>query len=985
MVVRSASVRSWFLGIGVGLWLAAAGRAQDDDYHLQLQDAMRLLDKGSLTSAAAGFQELLDAQEEEKPPDRPPADVVLEAQAGLFEIDLRRGRYEAVAANVEKYPELLQHRQFVLLSERADRAIGRYDRAIATLRTLVGAAAADIEARYELGCALDEDGQRGAARNEWQAATALPRPHEAQQLACLGACRWRLGGRDNFTTGSQDLVEALRLEPRCALARTVLGMLKFEAYGEAMGFPSGEKDLTRVLDEHGDLEMALLALYRLRHANFQLDPGKTERLLDRVLALNERSVPALMLRGAGILDDRRYGDAADILDAALRINPKHLQLLAHRAAVAFLQHDEDAYRGFRQQALRGDANWGEPDRILGEHLVALYRFADALPFFQAALDVDGNDVATLQGMAKALVYIGEGEHAKELLLRAKDLEPGFVDAWRNNALAVQNLLDTEYTTIDSEHFKLQLHKDDVDVMRQYLMPQYLQALDVLGSKYDFRPEKKVKVEVFHTWDDFSVRTIGFRGFTALGACFGNFITLVSPVDSDLRQQDFMWEATVWHEYTHVLTLGLSRHRVPRWLTEGFSVYEEKQRDPAWERGMDRELFDAYHNQDIPPIHLLNRLFRGPRILFGYYQGGLIVELLARDFGFKKATALLMAFGEDLDLEAAFHKALGISSAAFDKRLLDYVATEKLRSMRLVPHFDDAAVDRLRVKAFGEPDNVAVHLDLAWAFVQRGNPVDAGAQLAAALRRDPDNASAQLVRAEMLHRRQAMDEAMAAWQQGFAGGADDFDSRIAYGRALLQSGDAAGAEQQFQRAKALWPNCTEQDNAPELLLAQIYRDQGRREQALMEMKGYCKRTARAYQPRWTLAQFEREAGDRKAELQYLIECNRIDPFCRELHQLMAEASVALGDKAQAALEYEVAAAVAVDLDRKYQKRGAEAPARDGPEDLAERGRLWLQAARLRHELGEDPRALELLDRIARVAPDSEAAGLAGDLRREWQGR
>ena len=33
-------------------------------------------------------------------------------------------------------------------------------------------------------------------------------------------------------------------------------------------------------------------------------------------------------------------------------------------------------------------------------------------------------------------------------------------------------------------------------------------------------------------------------------------------------------------------------QVPRWLTEGFSVYEERQRDPTWERGMDRELHSA---------------------------------------------------------------------------------------------------------------------------------------------------------------------------------------------------------------------------------------------------------------------------------------------------------------------------------------------------------------------------------------------------------
>ena len=46
------------------------------------------------------------------------------------------------------------------------------------------------------------------------------------------------------------------------------------------------------------------------------------------------------------------------------------------------------------------------------------------------------------------------------------------------------------------------------------------------------------------------------------------------------------------------------------------------------------------------------------------------------------------------------------------------------------------------------------------------------------------------------------------------------------------------------------------------------------------------------PRLTLAQFEREHGNRAEELRYLVECNRIDPFHRELHVLLAEAYVAL---------------------------------------------------------------------------------------------
>ena len=92
------------------------------------------------------------------------------------------------------------------------------------------------------------------------------------------------------------------------------------------------------------------------------------------------------------------------------------------------------------------------------------------------------------------------------------------------------------------------------------------------------------------------------------------------------------------------------------MSGGTGVYEEKQRDPSWERGMDRELFDAFHNQDIPPVHLMNRLFRGPRILFGYYQGGLVIELITKLYGFGKALDLLRAFGEDLDTEEAFEKA-----------------------------------------------------------------------------------------------------------------------------------------------------------------------------------------------------------------------------------------------------------------------------------------------------------------------------------------
>ncbi len=976
----------WWLGAALALPLAAQQPAEPGEYEFLLQDGQRKLTKGELSAARAAFEEILDAAAEEPEAARPASSVVDGANLGLLDIDLRHGEYEKVRdAFAAATAAFRQSRDAMLLHAETIARLGDYGAAAQLLQELVQRSAADLQARHELGEVLQRDGQRQRAREVWQQNVEQPVPEDGLQLAFRGRSLWRLGGRDNLEAASQALVDSMRLVPDRPEARITLGILKFEAYGEAMGFPSGEKDLNKVLEQSGDLEQALLAMYRVRSANGVLDASKTERFLDRVFDRNPRCVAAITLRGANVLDDRRYRDSVAMFDTALAIDPNDRETLCHRAAAAWLLHDQDAYAAFRARALAGDPGWPVADRTLADHLVALYRFADALPFYAAAQAAAPDDIATLHGMARASVYTGNGGRAKELLERAKALAPGIVDPWRNNSLAVQQLLDTEYTVVEHDNFRLQLHRDDAEVLRAYLMPIQLEAAEVLGAKYGWQPEQSTKVEVLHTWDDFSVRTIGFRGFTALGACFGRLITLVSPVDADLRKQDFMWEATAWHEYTHVLTLGISNHRVPRWLTEGFSVYEEKMRDPTWERGMDRELFDAFHNRDIPPVRLLNRLFRGPRILFGYYQGGLIVELLARQHGFAKALALLRAFGEDLDTEDAFQKALGISSAEFDAQLLEFVEKDKLRGMRMVQRFDEAALQRLLVRAAQDRSNLQVRIDLAWACLQRENPVDAGRWLAEVLRADPDHAQAMLVRAEMMRRRKEHEPAMEFWRRGFAGGADDFDSRLAYGDALLAAGDSEGAAAQWQRAKACWPSCTEQGVAPELRLARLYREQGDSTRAQMEMKSFCRRTARAFTPRYQLAEFERESGNIAGQAQYLVECNRIDPFDRELHTRLGEAYETLGKRAQAALEFEVAAAVLPSMDRRYLARGAERPDGDATPQREERGQLWLRAAKIRHAIGDGERAAALLARITADASGTDAATDAAALQQEWRGR
>lgn len=964
-----------------------AGEAEDasSEYEDMLQDAKRRLLRGEVLAAETKLEELFEYLIEDRVEEDSRYRIGVEL--GLNEIALRRGNYEKARDGLMALPKSVgQVREVVLLKARVLRRLGNYDQAIALLQTLVVADEADCHARHQLGAVLHDNGLRRRAEALWQEnADRMPRPQDPLQLAYVGRSMFRLAGRDNYEAASRLLIDSMKAAPERPEARTTLGELKFLAYGETAGFPSGEKDLKKVLDQNGDDEDALLAMYRIRSANMVLDANKTEKFLSRVLDRNPRSVPALLERASNVLDDRRFEEAVRRLNEVLSIDPNHRIALCHRAAAAMLLHSDEEFRANRERALAGDADWPECDRIIGDHLAALYRFAAAVPFYEAALVRAPEHVPSLHGLARSLIYTGGGKRARLLLEQAKTLQPGLVDPWRNNAIAVQDLLEQEYDTIENGDFTMLLHKDDSEVLRAYLLPIHLEAVEVLGTKYGWKPKVKTTVEVFHTWDDFSVRTIGFRGFTALGACFGRLITLVSPVDMDLRRQDFMWEATAWHEYTHVLTLGVSNNRVPRWLTEGFSVYEERAREKSWERGMQRDLFDAFHNQDIPPVHLMNRLFRGPRILFGYYQGGLIVELIEKRFGFSDALELLRGFGDDLPLQEVFNRALGMSSRKFDGIFLDYVEKDLLRGLKLVPRFDNATLSRRMVAAKRDPSDLQSRIDLCWAALQRNNPVDAGRWLADVLRTNPEHPQGLLVRAEMLRRRGQLDQALQMWQRGFKNGADDFDSRIRCGDVMLQQGDEAGAIDQWQRAKACWPSCTEQATAPELRLAKLYRDQGERTQAQMEMKAYCRRTARAFAPRYTLAEFEKEADNRRGELQYLIECNRIDPFYREMHVRMGDAYEALGQPAQAALEFEVAAAVNPAVDRAYLSSQAKAPAADNPEELSARCKLWLRAAKLRHQLNDSERRDSLLARVLQEDRASDMQAEARELQQEWRGK
>jgi tetratricopeptide (TPR) repeat protein len=117
---------------------------------------------------------------------------------------------------------------------------------------------------------------------------------------------------------------------------------------------------------------------------------------------------------------------------------------------------------------------------------------------------------------------------------------------------------------------------------------------------------------------------------------------------------------LWHELAHVITLQLSKQRVPRWLTEGISTYEEKLGSPAWGREGELSFVAAYGQGEHMTLRELNAAFQDPeKISLAYYEASILTEHIVEKYGMGALRKLLMSYGEGLEGEAALKAGLGV--------------------------------------------------------------------------------------------------------------------------------------------------------------------------------------------------------------------------------------------------------------------------------------------------------------------------------------
>jgi tetratricopeptide (TPR) repeat protein len=190
--------------------------------------------------------------------------------------------------------------------------------------------------------------------------------------------------------------------------------------------------------------------------------------------------------------------------------------------------------------------------------------------------------------------------------------------------------------------------------------------------------------------------------------------------------EFQWEATLWHELGHVITLQMSNQRVPRWLTEGISVYEEKRARPDWGREMDVAFAGMLNRGETLKLRDLNAAFQNPKtISLAYFQASLLVEHLMTAYGQAGLNKLLRTYGQGLDTDAALEAALNTDldqlQVGFDETVEGMFGSLR-RAMAMPAGVEDlmrTPTSELRMLAAANPRSYPVQAALGRALRKDG--------------------------------------------------------------------------------------------------------------------------------------------------------------------------------------------------------------------------------------------------------------------------
>lgn len=426
-----------------------------------------------------------------------------------------------------------------------------------------------------------------------------------------------------------------------------------------------------------DLQLGLAKAYAPSQRSAMME------LASQALATNPRHVGSLLLIAEAAIDAEQYEEAGKQIESALKVNPHDAEALALRAVIKHLRHDLEGEAQDRTAALRYGSSNPAVDHLIGRKLSQKYRFAEGAARQRRALELSREFLPAKAQLAQDLLRLGEETEGWSLADEVHEK-----DGYDTTAFNLMNLKDVlaKFRTQTNEHFIVRMEARESELYGAKVMEVLESARTMLCAKYGVTPPKPVVVEIFPDQKDFGVRTFGMPenpGF--LGVCFGPVITANSPAAQKTGAAN--WHAVLYHEFCHVLTLQRTRNRMPRWLSEGISVHEERLRHPGWGQQMTERFRERILEGKAKPVGEMSAAFltsrSGEDMQFAYFQSSLVVDFLVERYGHAKLLEILTDLGDGVWINDAIEKRTA-PMAAIEK---EFTAFARQRAESLAPGLD----------------------------------------------------------------------------------------------------------------------------------------------------------------------------------------------------------------------------------------------------------------------------------------------------------
>ena len=708
---------------------------------------------------------------------------------------------------------------------------------------VAGRASDSLTARLNLATLRFDRGEREAAMREFDHFIDVynrgQRLTAEELMAVAVACRYLgLERHEMFQDALKAYDRAIAAAPEALEPRVRVGELFLEKYNGA----DARASFAEVLEVNPTHPGALVGMARV--LVFEGQPGSEQA--HKAIEVNPGHVGAHVLLGSMALGNGDPEEATRSAQVALEVNPASVEALALMGAARYLARDRAGFEDARRRALALRPRSAEFHATLAEMVAQSRLYREAMEFAREGVALDSMSWSALGVLGMNQLRLGDIEAGRRSLERAFERDP--YDLWVKNTL---DLLDTfaGYEEVRTPRFLFMAEQKEAELMGLYAGELAEEAFTKLQGRYGYEPSGPIRVELYRSHADFSVRTVGMTGLGALGVAFGDVLALDSPSARELGR--FNWGSVLWHELAHTFTLGATANRVPRWFSEGLSVLEERRARPGWGDDVTPSFLIAYRDERLPPVSTLNQAFTRPaypeQIGHAYYMASLVCEMIEEQGGIQAIRDMLRGYREGQGTSQVFERVLGTDAEGFDRRFDAWLRERYAGPMDALGAARGGIASRLGIGRGGGRGSGGGE--------QGADVVQVGGEYADAMREGIRLAEAD-----------RHEQAIAA----------------------------------FERAKALFPQYAGEDS-PYGFLARIYKERGDDRRAAAELSALTAIDGANYTALLELATLLEKLGDTAGATSALDRALYVNPFERSVHERLATLYAQTGDRAKVVRE------------------------------------------------------------------------------------